>query len=127
MLRTGPLINKTTNIIIDSETRRYELIDIVSNFEIPLSQTVFIGVIKRVKMAKMSIRCLSDYYTRYKIQDGITEITGKTPYTASYKSKPTAKTVNNFYFYKTAKIPVLISGRGTSIQILNKIIFSKKK
>ena len=62
MLRTGPLLNKTTNIIIDSETRRYELIDIVSNFEIPLSQTVFIGVIKRVKMAKMSIRCLSDYH-----------------------------------------------------------------
>ena len=56
MLRTVQLLNKTTNIIIDYESRRSEFIDIVSNFEIPLSQTVFIGVIKRVKMAKMSIR-----------------------------------------------------------------------
>ena len=34
----------------------------MSNFEIPLSQTVFIGVIKRWNVAKMSIRCLSYYY-----------------------------------------------------------------
>ena len=47
---TATLEHKIGNFIIVSETRRCELIDNVSNFEIPQIQTVVVGVLKIAKI-----------------------------------------------------------------------------